>query len=457
MSNRHRVIMTKTLVAILALGASYATPTLAQDQADEAEEAPAGLLPLPGYEGDLSGRSHLSGDWGGKRTEWAEEQGIQFDIDLVQWAEQVADGGVSDDTELGGNATYNLEWDLHRAGILPGAIISARAESRWGSSTMLNTGLVVPSSTAALTPTNYSDFDAGYDIALTQLAYMQFFTEHVGIIVGKLDLFADGDANEFATGRGRTQFNHWSMNYPTGVLLVPASTLGGGIIYEPNHRTNFSTMLVSGKECVRGDCFDDLESGGGVSATTAGFQWGEGGLPGGITANYMYFFDFDFTDFGEIAPLPPGSGLSGAEKDTSWLVGGSFWQYVSTKDSHKGPINLRNRLPDLRGWGIFGRFTYTDEDTNPWKTSISLGVGGRGIFESRPDDLFGLGYFYNDLSTDRYLPVLGFEDQGEGYEAFYNLAITKSVRLGTNVQYLNSILPGEDDAVVVMGRLQVIF
>ena len=79
------------------------------------------------------------------------------------------------------------------------------------------------------------------------------------------------------------------------------------------------------------------------------------------------------------------------------------------------------------------------------------------MFSSRPDDLFGIGYFYNDLSTDRFLPDAGFRDKGQGVEAYYNLAITKSIRFSTNVQYLEWIVPPNEDAVVVTGRLQVIF
>jgi porin len=451
MTERYATSMPKALAVTLVMGCVCNPAALAEDQA-----APApGLLPIPEYSGDFSSRSHLLGDLGGARTEWA-QKGFQFDIDLVQWAESVVDGGTGEDEiETGGNATYNLEWDLLRAGFGVKGLIQVRAESRWGDSAIFNTGLVVPNNTAGLTPTNYSEFDDGYDIALTQFSYLQFLNEHWGFIVGKLDLFADGDANEFATGRGRTQFNHWSINYPTGVLLVPASTIGAGLIYEPSHDMVFTTSVISGTECVRNDCFNDLDDSGYISATTASFQFNLNGLPGGFTGSYIHFFDFDFTDLNEIT-ISPGEGLVGSEKDHSWLASGSFWQYLSAEGAHEGPINVHDRLPDLQGWGFFGRFTFADEDVSPWQASVSLGIGGRGLFQSRPDDLFGVGYFYNDLSTDRFLPDLGYEDKGEGFEAFYNFAITKSVRFSTNLQYLEWIVPPNDDAVVVSGRLQII-
>ncbi|MEH6636623.1 MAG: carbohydrate porin [Halioglobus sp.] len=435
-------------ICSLLIGLSCACPTFAAEEEK-------GILSIPQYEGDISNRNHLTGDWGGTRTDWA-EKGVQFDIDLVQWAEQVTDGGASDSTETGGNATYNLTFDLDQAGILDRAVIQVRAESRWGSSVNLNTGLIVPSNVAAITPTNYKKFDDGYDIAVTQLTYLQFITDHLGIIVGKLDLFADGDANEFATGRGRTQFNNWSLNYATGSLLIPASTIGAGVIYEPNQNMTFSTMVFSGAECVRSDCFDDLDDGGVVSATTASFQYQLSDLPGGFTGSYVHWFDSDFTDLNSITATP-GESLVASTENESWLVSGSFWQYVSAEGSHEGPVNLHDRMPDLQGWGVFGRFAFADEDTNPWKTSIAVGLGGRGVIPGRPDDLFGVGYFYNELSTDRFLDEVGFEDKGVGYEVFYNLAITKAVRFSTNVEYLKWIIPGHSDAVVATGRLQIIF
>ena len=185
---------------------------------------PPGILPIPGYGDDIGTRDFLTGDWNGKRTELASDNGFQWNIDTVTWTDQAINGGKTDTVEFGGNLTYNLNWDLMRADILPGALLTLRAESRWGSSGMLNTGQAVPMNTAALTPTNYVDFDDGYGLALTQLSYLQMLSTKVGVLAGKLDLFGDGDMNEFATGRGRTQFNNWSMNYGTANLIVPAST-----------------------------------------------------------------------------------------------------------------------------------------------------------------------------------------------------------------------------------------
>lgn len=445
-----------TSIFPLILLVSFSFAAMAEEAAEGGDEAamPPGILPIPNYAGPVGVRDYLAGDFKGQRTKLANDNGFQWDIDTVTWNDQAYDGGTSNDLELGGNLTYNLKWDLMRANILPGALIQVRAESRWGSSGILNTGQAVPINTAALTPTNYKDFDEGYGLALTQLSYLQMLSTKFGIIAGKLDLFGDGDMNEFATGRGRTQFMNWSLNYGTSQLSVPASTIGAGVVILPNERLNIVTMLTSATECVSSNCFKDLNDKGGASITSVGYQYQLGGLPGGVAGTFIYMFDKDFTRFGEGIPVPPpGSGV-GSTKDHSWVAGGSFWQYISTKESHEGPLNLTNRQQDLAGWGIFGRLTFADDETNPWKTSIAVGLGARGLIDGRPHDMFGVGYFYNSLTNKGLIERL---DDGQGVEGYYNVAILPSLRLSLNLQWIKSIRPRIDNTFAISTRLQVVF
>jgi porin len=335
-----------------------------------------------------------------------------------------------------------------------------RAESRFGSSGILNTGQAVPMNTAALSPTNYTDFDAGYSLALTQLTYLQMLSGKFGVIGGKFDLYGDGDPNEFAGGRGRTQFSNWSLNYGTPNLFVPASTLGVGVVFLPSKNLNIASLLVSGTESTHSNGFKDLGDKGGISITSATYQYQLGGLPGGVTGDFIYLFDMDFETLDGILPIPGPPGWEGSPKqDHSWITGGSFWQYISTQEDHEGPLNLPNRQQDLAGWGIFGRLTLADDDTNPWKTSVALGLGARGVIPGRPNDMFGVGYFYNGLSSKGFVEKV---DNGQGVEGYYNLAIVPSVRISLNLQWLNTIRPsvisaGVGDTWMFSTRLQVVF
>jgi porin len=437
-------------LAVLALGFCWVFPSFAEEEAG----APAGILPIPDYKSDIWNRAYLTGDWGGKRTEWA-NKGFQFDVDSFQWFDNVTDGGKSSNTKWGGNLTYNIEWDLMRAGLVPGALIQIRAESRYGNSAIFDTGQIQPTNSGSLSPTNYSEFDDGYDLALTQFSYLQMLSPHFGMIAGKLDLYGDGDLNEFTSGRGRTGFSIWSIGFPTGALFVPATTFGVGAVYLPSEYLTISSIVLNGVECTSGNCLDNLyDENGGVSATSVNWQYNLGGKPGGISGTYLYFFDADFTELGTVLPVPT-EGLVGSTKSSTWEVAASFWQYLSVQEPHEGPVHLNNREPDLPGWGIFARVGVNDDTVNPWEDVVSFGLGGRGVIPNRPNDTFGVGYFFASLSDERTITD-DFEDP-EGAEAFYRLAITPAVKFSLNLKYIGGSEPGVDDATMLSGYLQIIF
>ena len=448
--------LTSLLIVVFVLTSAPAQgdsskPTASADQ-------PQGILPVPEYGGDIWSRDNLTGDWGGRRTEWA-NKGVQLGLEYLHWVGSVVDGGLTDEMESGANVTYKLKWDLMRAGILPGALIDIRAETRYGSNTNPHAGTVVPHFTASLPPVDYDDFQRDADFTITNLTYTQFLSQHFGLIAGKMDLFENGDPNEFAGGRGRTQFQNYNFVFGTPTLLVPASTLGVGALYLPNKHVTLSSVLLSATDCSYNSCFDDAYDDGTIWANSAMFQYRTGGLPGGANVNALYFFDADFTELGSLA-IDPGDGIVGpvtSDEDESWIVVLSAWQYLSAKDAGEGPLDLFNQRPDLQGWGVFGRLSFADEDTNPFETSVSLGIGGRGVIDSRPNDVFGIGYFYNDVFSSRFTNAADLEDDNQGAEAFYNLAITPAAKFSVSVQYLGAGVKDVDDATVLSGRLHLTF
>ena len=54
-----------------------------------------------------------------------------------------------------------------------------------------------------------------------------------------------------------------------------------------------------------------------------------------------------------------------------------------------------------RGVGVFGRLGVSDGNPNFMKFFGSFGVGGKGMFESRPLDKFGCGYYYINIDNPR--------------------------------------------------------
>jgi porin len=135
----------------------------------------------------------------------------------------------------------------------------------------------------------------------------------------------------------------------------------------------------------------------------------------------------------------------------------SAWQYLYTEESSEGPLDTTNKIPDLQGWGLFARLGFADKDTNPFKLTVSAGVGGRGVVPGRDNDLFGFGYFYTETESGNSVTQIGIEDSTQGFEAFYNVAITPAAMLAFDFQWLEASLANTDNAVVLGSRLQLKF
>ena len=90
-------------------------------------------------------------------------------------------------------------------------------------------------------------------------------------------------------------------------------------------------------------------------------------------------------------------------------------------------------------------------------SATSVGIGGRGVIDSRPNDVFGVGYFYNDIYSDNFTKSAGFKGHSQGGETFYNLALTPAAKFSVNLQYLEPSIKDTDDAIVLYGRLHLTF
>ena len=121
-------------------------------------------------------------------------------------------------------------------------------------------------------------------------------------------------------------------------------------------------------------------------------------------------------------------------------------------------MDLANGVPDREGVGVFTRLGFADRDTNPVKWSVSGGVGGRGMIPFRGNDLFGAGYYYTSFQDTRlFSDLLGFDSHGQGFEAFYNLAIAPAAHLSLDLQLQNPAVADTGTAVVFGTRLNLAF
>jgi porin len=355
-------------------------------------EPPPGVTPLTDYSGDWVTRPALTGDWGGMR-QWLADRGLTFEVEWFQVGQGIVSGGIEKRGAYVTNLDYYLTLDLMRMGVIPGALISVRGQSRFGKTVNGASGLLLPVNTYSYFPFTTS-VDENVSIALTELNYLQFITEEFGLLGGKITTMKN--RNEFAGGEGRTQFLNmqflWSATF---AQVAPYSTLAIGAIWAPEPNVSVSTFFMNTADASTSSGFKDI--GDGTSWwSSADYQYQLGSLPGGVGAGGIYAFDGEFSEIGGIN-IDRGAGLTNDRKSSSWAIYVNGWQYLYTEDPALELINLDDGRQDLQGLGAFLMFGTADRDTNPVWWSLAGGLGGKGLIPGRDLDTAGLGYFYNRI------------------------------------------------------------
>lgn len=432
---------------------STAPPATATTGSAPAEAKPnaEGILPIPDYSGDLWRRAYLTGDWNGARTDLA-HKGIQFNVDWVQTVQSIVSGGLDTGTRYGGSLDYLLNVDFYRMGVLPGALLSVRAETRYGESVNGLAGPILPVNTDGYFPLSEDDIP----ITVTDLTYYQFLSEEFGVFLGKFDTLS-GDPNPFASGRGDTQFMNSNFIFNTvSALTVPYSTLGVGVIVSPCKYVTIASTIMNTADSSTTSGFGQIGD-GWTWSTELNVQYRLGSLPGGQNLTYIYAGDNSYFNIGGKYEPEPGVGFVVPTKSSSWAVMWSGWQYLFTEDEQKGPIDLGHGPPDVQGFGLFSRVGFADKDTNPTEWSVSGGIGGQGIIPGRDHDRFGIGYYYSSFQTGRFDALSGVGESGQGFEAYYQLALTPAAQLTFDIQTIDSFQPNTDAAVILGARLMLNF
>jgi len=254
--------------------------------------------------------------------------------------------------------------------------------------------------------------------------------------------------NDFAHGKGDSQFLNLAFNFNPVALITPYSTLGAGIIILPGKTPDDAVISLgafdpNGQPGTAG--FNTLGQDGTLFAGEARVRTDFFGLTGhqllgGIYSDKLYTsLNQNFRLIVQTRQLQPTSG--------SWCVYYNFDQYVYQTSSQTGKD---------QGWGVFGRFGAADSHSNPIQYFWSIGIGGKGMIQSRPHDGFGIGYYNSTISNANVPSFLGLGNEW-GLEAFYNVAITPWCQLTPDVQYIDGGRPNSNPAWVMGARLKIVF
>ncbi len=392
-----------------------------------AEDAPASNP----YSGDFWTRSTLSGDWWGIRNQLA-DKGVTLDMSLTQAAQGIVHGGKDIGWQYsGGRGDINLSLDTQKLGLWPGGFLNVEAEGNFIPADTLRKS--INGRAGSLMPVNSSQFyptPAGDNFNLPALNFTQFLSPYFGLTIGKYATLTStsGDMNEFAHGKGDSQFMNLALNAnPIILTTVPYSTLGTGVIALPTKDPNqaiVSFMVLSSTGQASTSGFDDLD---GNNLTFVG----EGRVRTdffGLTGHQLFGAAFSNRKFGSIDQSARFIFENGAfeAKKGSWNIHYNFDQYLYEPKKGSG-----------EGIGVFGRFGASDGNPNFMHYFYSLGVGGKGVIPSRSNDRYGFGFYYIDVNNPRLQGVFRsiklLRDE-YGFEAFYNVAITPWLLLTPDIQ-----------------------
>lgn len=452
MGTARRMTTPLTVLAPLLGAAACAALPSAACADDGSSSASRGILPIPDYSGDFASRTTLTGDWGGRRSELA-QQGFTLELSFTQVAQDVADGGDETGIRYGGKIEALINLDLDRMGAVPGGLVTIRTESRYGQSANGTAGTLLPVSDTMYFPLT-SPQDEDIAATVTELLYTQFLSRELGLFAGKFTILG-ADANEFAGGRGDTQFSgHQFTSASVTSLFNPYSALGTGVFVMPTPELTISSSVYTSTDSSTTSGFDTLDD-GLVWSTAIAWQYRLGDLPGGVRATYQHAFDRNFVNFS--GRFITRDGIAIPVNGDSWCAFANAWQYLALEEAATGPINVADGRTDLQGIGLFLRGGTADPDTNPIEWIVSGGIAAKGLLPGRDRDTIGVGYAYSRTSDLPFVTSFVVNDTSSRFEAYYDLAITPAAELTFDVQVADSLLASTSTATVLGLRLRLDF
>jgi porin len=360
-------------------------------------------------------RDHLLGDWYGMRT-WLEDHGITPTLTFVTDSLGNPTGGTEQGFTTANNVGLDLNFDLEKLGVVQGGSFLLSMSYRFGGSLSANYIHNV---------FTVQQVFGGETFHLINVAYVQkLFDDRVELRLGRIatgDDFLVSPYNYVFVQNG-FDGNPVSIFFNSpGMTAYPNDTWGALVKVTPTARTYLMGGVYNGDASIRNNDHHGADfSMDGPLFVIGEIAYQPNSLPGdrGLIGNYKAGFWYDnslYSDFN-----------TGAVNRGNWGFYGMFDQVV-----------VRFGEPaSHRGFGVAGSFLASPVQSNsqmPYFFTAALVT--RGIFESRPRDIIGLGVVYGHFSNDQQDsqrqaqqldPNVGVQSNETVLELTYRLALLKS-------------------------------
>jgi porin len=371
------------------------------------------------------------------RRSWLADHGVTLDIRYTGFYQGLASGTGDKDYQYGDKMDVFINLDSKKSfGLREGGGFRSHFEySRDSAPTNLG-GSIFANNTALYWPV-----DTTSEWVATSLYFTQKVGDHSSIALGKfnpVDLLA---ADPFYGGWGTERFMNLILAAPPSGL-IPVVFMGAVatvrtrpvawtfMVFDPNDRTN---------DYLPGDLFDD---GVNVSVSAA-----HDATIAGRKVTYALsglYSTAEGTDYSSV-----GGEEGTTTKSGSWNINFEFRH------------NLQESSEDPKAtWGFYLKAAIADGNPNYVERSLIVGIGGKALFFGRPQDSFGIGAYYYDLSDTLQgaldPELANFQDES-AIEVYYNWQVRSWLRLGANVQYVDPAQGDYENALIPSLRAQIRF
>lgn len=385
-------------------------------------------------------RDQLTGDWFGARP-FLKEHGITIDLSFTEYYSGLFQGGIADKSfEFGSRADAIIRLDTGKLGLWEGGGVQVHLETRFGDSaerTSPRSGGLWPPNAGVVLP-----LGAPERVVASSIFYSQKLWDSASFIVGKINAVDLLAGDPFFGGWARDRFTNIAFVAPPSGVVPP--TIFGTIINYTIKPVTITAMVFDPDDQTNVYWVDNLFT-NGVNLSL-GATW-SGKIAGrkttiGATGIYSTKEGADLSQF-----LLPADLKTGTKK-------GSF--NVALSFSH-----LLYELPDNpgKGFGVYAKAAIADGNPNPIQSSFAGGFAGHGVVPHRPRDVFGVGYYFYNLSDD-------LQDAGGakfavademGVEMYYNFAVTPWLHLTAGLQWIDPANPKIPQAWVGGLRANITF
>ena len=378
----------------------------------------------------------LSGDWGGVRTTVA-DHGITLDFDWTNYYQGLLAGEGSNEWEYAGRLDALLNFDTGKLGLWEGGMLRTHTEYRYGDLSSSLGGALIATNSGLVLPVGRHE-----EVIVTSFHLAQRFGEYVNLLFGRINAVDLIAADPFFGGAGQTRFMSVAFSAPPSG--VTPAVIVGAVMTVKTAPFNWTFMVYDADDRTLDYWPDDLFGDGVNVGLTAGYT---GQVMGRTSTASVYgtYSTKDGTNLGELL-LPPE--LQTGNKDHAKHYGMQFSHWLRETAERPG-----------EGLGLFLKIGGSEGNPNPFQGSVIGGMSGHGVFHARPNDTFGLGYFYvnfSDALQSTLDPLLEFHDE-QGVEAFYNCAVTEWLQITPDLQYVNPALGDTDNAFVGALRARIRF